>query len=85
MVLPYAAWVAAYAVWPPGESDKGIGNIFGEPVLVGLLVPAAALVRIAAGKGKQIEQLRFAIGVQVGLCVGAALICVAWPNMHGTI
>jgi hypothetical protein len=84
-VLPFAAWCAAYFAWPPADADKGIGNIFGEPMLVGLLIPVAALIRIAAGKGRQVEQRRFAAAVQVGACLAGALISLAWPNMHGTI
>src|SRR5260221_9705144 len=64
IVFPFLAWGTAYAIWPPAESAKGIGNIFGEPILVGLLVPAAALLRIAAGKGKQTDHRGFAGAVQ---------------------
>jgi len=82
ILFPFMAWVTVYAIWQLPEPSKGMGNIYGEPILVGLLVPVAALVRVLAGKGNQTDQRRFALAVQAGLGVAAALIALAWPNIH---
>ena len=85
LMLPFCSWLAAYYFWPLSESSKGIGNLFGEPMLIGLLVPFAAVLRVIIGKGRQIHQRAVAAAVLLGLCVAAAAMHLALPNLGGTI
>ena len=92
-ILPVSTWFMAMCLWqehynePHGIafSNKGVGNVFIEPVLLGLCVPIAALIRILLGKGRALEQRGVAVATLLGLSLVGLLIFFAVPYLHGTM